>query len=122
MSWGKSVEKSKPLCQESSLNIVKISGIPKICTNLYEIEMLVENNGNGNILGLKAVIIGNNNIESSEINVNIPVGEVVKVNLPYDSQKNGKIEKVKLIPNVKIDSSKKLCPKEAFEIESISEC
>jgi len=122
MSWGKEgYVSAKPIvCEEASLNIVGYGYNQGVCATNGRLYFTIQNDGSIDLNGIKADIIGENDIYSSTVNVNLMVADIKKLNFDYEGI--GNIEKVIFVPKFTYLGQEKLCPQNSVSIENIGEC
>jgi len=113
MGWGKSyAPEAQESCDDASLKLIMLNNKPLACYSGDTFYATIENDGQSIINGLIVSSIGDS-IETTPIEIKIPVATVAKIDLFADNPK-------KLIITPKINE--RLCPKKQIEIENIMPC
>ena len=121
IGWGSSqVELTfESECEDVSLSIVTIKDIPQVCYKNNELEIIAENKGNINIVGMKLIIIGEEDITREEAK-GILISDASRQRIAFDNV--GTIQKIILIPKILQNKAEELCSDNSVEIEDIKAC
>jgi len=123
MSWGKSeyaMEKSAESCEGVSLSLISYDNNKGVCYEGNKLHFTIQNNGEIDLGGVKVFVVGGAEIYSALVDKQMYVADVVRLDLEYPDV--GKIEKIIFVPVFGSLSEERLCPKNGFSAEGISEC
>jgi len=125
ISWGNVYASEFQIisCDTASVAIVKVQEDYKICHKDSVVYFTAENDGSIAINGLLVDIFKDEDIQQIASEASMNVAEIKKVSVSYDSYSpSGDIQKIKIVPLIKLKNSEFLCPKKGFEVEQIVPC
>ncbi|MBD3355224.1 hypothetical protein GF361_04535 [Candidatus Woesearchaeota archaeon] len=129
MNWGRAhVEAASKCAVDTGLSIVNLNNIPEICYagkgEKGYVHFIVENGPSVDLEGLQLRIIGTKNVYNLEIKENIPKGNSLLKDIPYNFDGFGDIRQIKITPKIMLYPEEKpiLCPEQALVTGEIRSC
>jgi len=140
MNWGRGyVEETATFAKEKSntqigcamdlgLKFHRIGGVLQVCYNDTTpssslLRFTIENSGTRDIQKLQATIIGEKQINVTEIaNSSILKAYIKRFNITYDNGTIGRIEQLKVTPFIEVDGKEVPCASNAVTAEDIEKC
>jgi hypothetical protein len=102
-----------------------INDAPKVCFNkdTSVIEATIENGPKEEVQEFSIVLQGSRDNENSRLKEKFGKSVTKKITIPYDIEKLGKLEKLKIIPIIFKDNEEIICPvSKNIVAENIKEC
>ena len=133
MSWGENFVEQKAdfvqgvrevvnSCDAVSFNIIRLGGVPQICSRANVLETTIDNGADIDVYDFNVRLLGTGGAYTDEsvLNAELKRLHAVKIAVPFPNI--GRITQVKLTPKIRVGDDILFCSNEAVVAENILQC